>query len=197
MNPHHIGPHEAAMIVWSVWAASWLLAALWARRTAKGAGFSAQLPYRVVTIAGAVLLFGVYAETRHGPSQLWVLNHDTEWALVGVVVIGVLFAWWARIHLGALWSGFVMKKEGHHVVDSGPYAIVRHPIYTGILLSAFATAVQIGTTYAMAGAVLMTIGFWMKARLEESFLRTELGAGAYDSYRRRVPMLVPFGPKSA
>jgi protein-S-isoprenylcysteine O-methyltransferase Ste14 len=197
MSPYHMGPHQAAMTVWFVWVVSWLLAAAWSRQTAKGAGFAAQLPYRIVTLVGGVLLFGIYPESQNGPGQLWTLDSDAKWALVGVVVLGLAFTWWARLHLGALWSGFVMKKEGHHVVDTGPYAIVRHPIYTGLILSAFATAVQIGTAAAVLGAAIMTIGFWMKARLEERFLRAELGPDAYDSYRRRVPMLVPFGPKSA
>jgi protein-S-isoprenylcysteine O-methyltransferase Ste14 len=74
---------------------------------------------------------------------------------------------------------------------------VRHPIYTGIITAALATAVVKGTPFAIAGALLMTFGFWIKATLEERFLREHLGPGAYDSYRRRVPMLVPFGPRSA
>ena len=75
--------------------------------------------------------------------------------------------------------------------------IVRHPIYTGILLAAVATAVVSGTLCAILGAACLIIGYWIKARLEERFLRGELGADAYNSYRRRVPMLVPFGPTSA
>jgi protein-S-isoprenylcysteine O-methyltransferase Ste14 len=195
-----VTPEFAAVLAWAAWAVSWFLAALWAGRTAKRAGFAAQLPYRIVTIFGAYLLFAPYARHRYAEyfvGRLWTLDNDVEWALVGVIVLGFLFAWWARIYLGPLWSGFVMKKEGHYIVDTGPYAIVRHPIYTGILLSCFATAAQIGTVTAILGAVIMTAGFWMKARLEERFLRQELGAEAYDSYRRRVPMLVPFGPKSA
>jgi protein-S-isoprenylcysteine O-methyltransferase Ste14 len=49
-----------------------------------------------------------------------------------------------------------------------------------------------GTVYGVAGAALLTLGIWLKARLEERFLREELGAAAYDDYSRRVPMLVPF-----
>jgi len=82
------------------------------------------------------------------------------------------------------------------VVDRGPYGIVRHPIYTGILLSVFATAAVKGTVLGLAGAAIITLGIWMKARLEERWLREQLGADAYDSYRRRVPMLLPFGPKA-
>ena len=83
------------------------------------------------------------------------------------------------------------------MIDTGPYAIVRHPIYTGIILAAFATAAIKGTVFALAGAAIMTLGFWIKARLEERFLRQELGAAGYDAYSRRVPMLVPFGRKAA
>jgi protein-S-isoprenylcysteine O-methyltransferase Ste14 len=119
------------------------------------------------------------------------------WSMVAVAAGGFLFAWWARIYLGGLWSGSITRKEGHTVVDTGPYRIVRHPIYTGILTAAVATAVTTGTAHAILGALLLIVGYWMKARLEESFLREQLGAEAYDSYRRRVPMLLPFGPKSA
>jgi protein-S-isoprenylcysteine O-methyltransferase Ste14 len=190
-------PQRATILVWFIWMVSWLIAALWARQTAKGAGFSAQLPYRIVTVVGAILLLGTFTRFYRGSDRLWMLNDNTRWVMVGLMIVGFLFAWWARLHLGALWSGFVMKKEGHYVVDTGPYALVRHPIYTGLILSSLATAIQSGTARAVLGFALMTLGFWMKARLEENFLRRELGAEAYDSYRRRVPMLVPFGPKSA
>jgi protein-S-isoprenylcysteine O-methyltransferase Ste14 len=119
-----------------------------------------------------------------------------NWAMVAVAALGFVFAWWARIHLGRLWSGGITRKEGHHVVDTGPYAIVRHPIYAGIITSALATMVVLGNLHAVLGALLLIVGYWMKGRLEETFLREQLGADAYDAYRRRVPMLVPFGPKS-
>ena len=83
------------------------------------------------------------------------------------------------------------------MVDTGPYAIVRHPIYTGLITSVFATAALKGILIGILGALLMIVGFWIKARLEERFLREQLGPDIYDAYRRRVPMLVPFGPKSA
>ena len=74
---------------------------------------------------------------------------------------------------------------------------MRHPIYTGVIVSAFATAIMKATAIALVGVAIMTVGFWVKAQLEEKFLREQLGAEAYDAYRRRVPMLLPFGPKAA
>ena len=113
--------------------------------------------------------------------------------MFALVVAGLAFAWWARLHLGSLWSSSVTKKADHRIVDTGPYRLVRHPIYTGFLLSIAATAGQLGTAYAVAGVLFFVAGFWIKARLEERFLRVELGEGDYDAYRRRVPMLLPLG----
>ncbi len=150
-----------------------------------------------MTIAGGVLIFMNLRRDGMRTMALWSLHLDAEWALFGVVVLGFLFAWWARLHLGRLWSSSVTRKADHHIVDTGPYGIVRHPIYTGIIGAGAATAAQQGTGWALAGVVLWIFGFWIKARLEERFLRQELGAEQYDAYRRRVPMLLPFGPKSS
>ncbi len=69
---------------------------------------------------------------------------------------------------------------------------MRHPIYTGLIAAALVTALETGSAISLAGVVFVVVGFWMKARLEERFLRAELGAEAYDAYARRTPMLVPW-----
>jgi protein-S-isoprenylcysteine O-methyltransferase Ste14 len=146
---------------------------------------------RLITALGGILLFTGLGRDDIAELRLWDLDANGAWSLTVVVALGLVFAWWARLHLGRLWSGSVTQKEGHRIVDTGPYAIVRHPIYTGLLLSAFATAAIEATWFAFAGAALMTLGFFFKARLEERFLRGDLGV-AYDEYRRRVHMLIPF-----
>jgi protein-S-isoprenylcysteine O-methyltransferase Ste14 len=200
-------PEAAIYLPWWVWVVTWMIAALWANRTIKRPELGRELAYRVVTLLGfALLLFiqsqnsGEYARGFHTHDPLvqrhWALSYDAGWVMVGLATLGFLFAWWARIHLGRLWSGRITRKEGHKIIDTGPYAIVRHPIYTGIIVAGAATAAEKGSILAVIGAVLLYAGYWMKARLEERFLREELGPEAYDSYRRRVPMLIPFGPKS-
>jgi protein-S-isoprenylcysteine O-methyltransferase Ste14 len=189
-------PELAIIVTWGLWVASWLAAALWSDPAAERPAVGEEGLYRIVTLAGAFLLFAGFARFGHVRHRLWDLDQQTDWTLVAVAALGFAFTWWARLYLGRLWSSSVTKKADHHMVETGPYAIVRHPIYTGIIAAVFATAVLKGTLIGVAGAILMTLGFWIKARLEERFLREQLGADAYDSYRRRVPMLMPFGPKS-
>ncbi|HEY7890244.1 MAG TPA: hypothetical protein VIC29_18635 [Steroidobacteraceae bacterium] len=86
-----------------------------------------------------------------------------------------------------------MLRSG--LVIIAPWVVVRHPLYTGLLLAIYATAAAKGTILGLLGALLVTLGLWMKAGLQERWLREEPDPGAYDDYRRKVPMLVPFGPR--
>jgi protein-S-isoprenylcysteine O-methyltransferase Ste14 len=181
-------PIAAVNTLWAFWVLSWVLASAWSARTEARPGGLRGLPYYVFTFAGAAMLFGVQPRWQDSPP----IDGALGWLLVAIAIAGFLFSWWARLHLGALWSGTVTKKEGHHVIDTGPYGFVRHPIYTGIILASFATAAAKATPIALAGAATMTLGWYLKARLEERFLREELGADAYGAYAARVPMLVPF-----
>lgn len=188
-------PGIVIIIEWIAFAASWLLAAGWSSAVEKRLGIKGEFAFRTLQIVGAVLL-GVPAHGYQGPLRLWLVSRTEAWGCALVIAVGFGFAWWARLHLGELWSAQITAKENHHVVDSGPYAIVRHPIYTGILAAVIATAAAKGTIPGLAGLLLITIGIWMKARIEETWLSSELDTGAYQQYRRRVPMLIPFWPVS-
>ncbi len=193
-------PDQAIYVPWGIWVVTWVAAAVWANRTVGQPPIGSQTFYRLVEYAGfALLLFYAVRRTHDGhfvPAfggrQLWVLPDEIKWAMVGVASLGFAFCWWARIHLGRLWSGSVTRKEGHRVIDTGPSAIVRHPIYTGIIAAALATMAVRGTATAATGAALIVFGYILKGRLEERFLRGELGTEAYDAYARKTPMLVPF-----
>jgi len=178
--------------LWLVWWISWLAAAAWSDRPVKRPATRHQIVYRLLAAVGVVLLFGMYRHSLQAELILWRSPAVVAWTMVAMAFIGLLFTWWARIHLGRLWSSSVTRKADHHVVDTGPYGIVRHPIYTGIILASAATAAMRGTAVAWLGAGVMTLGWYIKARLEEEFLREQLGADAYGDYARRVPMLVPF-----
>jgi protein-S-isoprenylcysteine O-methyltransferase Ste14 len=187
-----MNPVTAMGLAWILWVASWLAAAGWSNPTVARPERKKELLYRVAVIVGTILLFGWFPSNRDAQRILWQTKITLSWGLVALAVTGLVFTWWARIVLGKLWSGDVTRKENHHIVDRGPYALVRHPIYTGIILASFATAVMRGTVLSFAGAAIMTLSWYIKARLEESFLREQLGAENYERYARRVPMLVPF-----
>ena len=119
--------------------------------------------------------------------RLWRLPHWAGWAMTAVAAAGFAFTWWARVTLGDLWSSAVSRKENHVIVERGPYGLVRHPIYTGLIAAAFATAIQVGSAQSLVGAALMSVGFWLKARLEERFLMAR-------ARRRRLRRLPPPHP---
>jgi protein-S-isoprenylcysteine O-methyltransferase Ste14 len=145
----------------------------------------------MVASIGVALLFMPTAWAGPLGATLWPEPDAVKWALVALVVSGFGFCWWARLHLGRLWSGFVTLKEGHRIIDTGPYGLVRHPIYSGVMFAALMTALLKATPASLAGFALLAVGFSMTAKIEEGFLRSQLGPEAYDAYARRVPMLVP------
>jgi len=181
------------LALWLGWWVSWMIAARWATNATASAPATSEMSYRAITVAGVALLF-LPLQSLSSALTLYTPSDSLVWTAVALAAAGFAFCWWARIALGTLWSSNVTRKADHHIVDTGPYALVRHPIYTGVILAALATALAKGTALAFAGAALMAVSFYVKARLEEQFLRQELGPEAYDSYRKRVPMLLPFWP---
>ena len=189
-----IHPNEALELIWIAWFVSWIVASFWTARTEKRARTWETWIYRSTICAGVILIAPWTAKVlREEP--IWKFGYYGAYALVGVVLGGLLLTWWARIHLGRLWSSAITRKQEHRLVDTGPYAFVRHPIYTGLIAALLATGVTESTSAALLGAVIITLSLWLKARAEETFLAAELGVDVYESYRRRVPMLIPFLPR--
>lgn len=185
-----MAPQAGVGLAWGAWGLSWLAAGWWSGPTVSTPAAGRELWARLPLLIGFLLLFGFYPWADAIEAPLWHIGTAAGWALVALAGLGFLFAWWARLYLGHLWSSRITRKAGHRVVDSGPYRLVRHPIYTGIIVAGFATATLRGTAGAFVGAAVLTLGWYLKARLEEEFLREELPD--YGSYARRVPMLVPF-----
>jgi protein-S-isoprenylcysteine O-methyltransferase Ste14 len=186
-------PEGTILVLWVAWLASWGVAAFWSNRTEKRGGIVAEIAFRILFWASATFLLAPFSDQHYAQVQFWRLdNAALKWILVALIAAGFLFVWWARIHLGRLWSDWLTKKAGHHVVDTGPYRLVRHPIYSGLIFAAFATAIEKGTSFALFGAAILTFAFYTRARREERFLRLELGEGAYNAYARKTAMLVPF-----
>jgi protein-S-isoprenylcysteine O-methyltransferase Ste14 len=188
-------PDVAVVWLWVWFVITWFAIAFWRRPTARAAGPGVEAMHLIVTLAGFVLLFArpdlAPVGTSAATEPLWPADDTLKWAFVGVEALGCAFAWWARLSLGTYWSASVTLKADHKVVDTGAYALVRHPIYTGMLLAALGVALERATPIAFAGLALILLGFTIKAHLEERFIRKELGPDAYDAYARRVGMLIP------
>jgi protein-S-isoprenylcysteine O-methyltransferase Ste14 len=186
-------PTQLLALIWMAWLISWAVASFWSGRTEKHVMTWDSRAYGVPIIAGALLLMPWTAQAL-AEQPIWHVGNGGTYVLAGLALAGISFTWWARIHLGRLWSSAITRKEGHRLIDTGPYGLVRHPIYTGLIGAILATGAAVATVTALLGALLIAFGLWQKARMEEGFLTTELGADAYGPYRRRVPMLVPFLP---
>ena len=178
-------------VIWIVWLISWIMASFWSGLTQRRIATSETWIYRTGLIIGGVLLVP-YVSNALGETPLWSVGREGTLFLAVLMIAGLGFTWSARLYLGRLWSSAITRKEGHRIVDSGPYALVRHPIYSGIIVGLIATAIAEPTRPALLGAAFVILGLYLKARFEERFLSDELGAEDYGAYCRRVPMLIPF-----
>jgi protein-S-isoprenylcysteine O-methyltransferase Ste14 len=103
---------------------------------------------------------------------------------------GIALAFWARFYLGQNWSSAVSIKVGHQLIRTGPYNWVRHPIYSGILLALVGTVLERGKPAGPLAIALFWLGFWIKSRMEERFMRKTFGH-EYEEYSRTTGALVP------
>src|SRR6202453_4602574 len=122
---------------------------------------------------------------------LWPSGFWPFWLGAALTVAGILFAIWAREHLGSNWSRSVTIKQGHELITSGPYAVVRHPIYTGILTGFLGMAIAISQVRGAIVFVLFFLAFWIKLRLEEQWMRSQFGE-TYATYAHQTAALVPY-----
>ncbi len=110
---------------------------------------------------------------------------------IAIQVGFMLLAFWARHHLGQNWSGAITAKVDHQLIRSGPYRLIRHPIYTAMLGMTLGTAVTSGEWHAFAGVVLLSIAYYRKIRLEEENMRAVFGP-EYEAYCRSSKALIPW-----
>jgi protein-S-isoprenylcysteine O-methyltransferase Ste14 len=174
---------------------SWLIYWWVASRNVAVAQQRESLPSRllhIVPLAITAILFCVspapvaFLATRFLPLAPW-----SFWLGALLTVAGLLFTVWARLHLGKNWSGTVTIKKGHELITSGPYALVRHPIYTGLLLAFLGSALALGEWRGVAAFALAAAALWRKLWIEERWMRRQFGE-AYQAYSQRVTALVPF-----
>ena len=177
--------------LWCAWALYWCLTALSSKTTVRRESFAARGGYVLALLVGGLLIVSRDLPWSWLTARLWPRSFGAYWCGVALLAAGLAFAVWARVHLGRNWSGSVTVKEGHELIRSGPYAWVRHPIYTGLITAVAGTAITSGTVRAFLGLAVISASLLYKLQAEERFMR-ETFPGEYERYSATVPALIPF-----
>ena len=190
---------EAPAIVGWLWVAfvlCWLILAQFNKKASRGASSRIAWGLRLAVLAVALVIILL---RRHGvPGPFTPVRHILalhlgiagQWLGVGLCLAGFGFAFWARLHIGRNWGMPMSLRQGHELVTSGPYAYVRHPIYTGIMLAMIGSALTVRMLWLFLFP-LYFIYFLFSARAEEKMMLAQF-PDAYPAYRRRTKMLIPF-----
>jgi protein-S-isoprenylcysteine O-methyltransferase Ste14 len=183
-------PYAAVKWIWIIFITFWVLAAFVQKRNARRQTVGSRLMQISIILLVVVPLFVV--DRNAGLLYRHLYPHSLVVQYIGVLLLllGCGFAIWARFILGRNWSGIVTVKENHTLITRGPYAWVRHPIYTGILLALLGTAVTLGTILNLLEVPVIACAFWLKIRIEERFMLETFGE-QYTSYRQHVKALIP------
>jgi protein-S-isoprenylcysteine O-methyltransferase Ste14 len=177
--------------MWLAWACYWWAASHDVKAIVRREPLRSRLLHFVPISAALALLWlpdfpiPVLGE-RFLPDAVW-----PSWLGLLITLAGLLFAAWARVQLGRNWSATITVKQDHDLITSGPYSLVRHPIYTGLLLGLVGIAVARAEWRDVLAIALAFGAFWRKLRIEERWMREQFG-DAYEQYARRVAALVPF-----
>jgi|SRR5579859_8228352 len=176
--------------MWLIWILNWLVSAFFVKKTETKEPGTRRLAHLVLFGAGLLVIYGhewhLGVLDRHFISATASINGIA----VCLSAAGLILAFWARAHIGQYWSATIALKQDHRVVQTGPYAYLRHPIYTGIILAFLGQLLVTGQYRGMLGLGLIIAALVQKARSEEGLLSQILGP-AYRDYRQHTGFLLP------
>lgn len=180
-------PMWTSIAMWCVIEIYWDVARKKAAPTVESESRRSRWVHLALTLAAQILIF----LPVHGLRQRW-LPASVIVSADGLTLntAGVVLAIWARRTLGRYWSGEITIKVEHQLIRSGPYRVLRHPIYTALLALYFGTAIVSGELHALIGFVLAVLAYLRKIKLEEANLKKAFGA-EYESYRGASWVLLP------
>jgi protein-S-isoprenylcysteine O-methyltransferase Ste14 len=186
----HINASSAIGYAWAALGLVWLAGLAFTKRTVRRQPGGARLFHLAMVLTGFALLGSRWFEYGWFAERFLPFSRTLELCGLAVTVAGCLFAIWARLTLGSNWSGQATVKAGHELVVTGPYALVRHPIYTGIVTAAVGTALAVGQMRCIFGLGLIVLALMIKMSQEEQMM-LQTFPQAYPQYRQRVKALIP------
>ena len=178
------------VVPWIVFLIYWIVSAIRTRVTVQTESFASRYAILLIEVVGFVLLF------RHSAGIGFLgtrfMHRTLASAIAGLILIwmGIGLAIWARDHLAEYWSARITIKEDHELIRTGPYARLRHPIYSGIILAAIGSAVVIDQWRCVLGVCLILTGYCIKARKEETMLTQQFGE-AFREHQKHAGFLIP------
>lgn len=184
--------HWWIVALWVIFVVYWAVAAISARRGLKRSVFRGGMKLRLILM---VVIVAAVALTRHSPA-LHALQFSLFWsvpmAVAGAIIatLGAALAFTARAAIGRNWGTPGMQRTDTELITRGPYGLVRHPIYSGLLLMMIGTATGLIFAWWLVAAAA-GVYFVYSARAEERYM-CERFPDAYPAYRARTKMLVPF-----
>jgi protein-S-isoprenylcysteine O-methyltransferase Ste14 len=188
------GPSLPADIIpacWILFCVIWLLAAASTKRSIYRESGARRLRYWVLLVMAFLLLTRRHRLPYPLDVRIISATETVKW-MAGILCIGgLVFCVWARATLGRNWSGTITLKEGHEFIERGPYRLVRHPIYTGMLAMFLATAITFGHLGGIVAVILAFASFWIKLSEEEKLMLQQF-PDQYQSYQQRVRRIIPF-----
>jgi protein-S-isoprenylcysteine O-methyltransferase Ste14 len=176
---------------WILFSLIWLLSAISTKRSIYRESGARQLRYWILLVIAFLLLTRRYRLPYPLDVRIISARETMEWMAGILCIAGLAFCVWARATLGRNWSGTITLKEGHELIERGPYRLVRHPIYTGLLAMFLATALASGHLGGIVAVLLAFASFWIKLSEEETLMLQQF-PDQYWSYQQRVKCIIPF-----
>jgi protein-S-isoprenylcysteine O-methyltransferase Ste14 len=167
------------------------MAAAAAKRSTYRESGARRLRYLILLMLAFLLLTKRYRLPYPLNVRVIPATGTVEWMAGILCMAGLAFCLWARATLGRNWSGTITLKEGHELIERGPYRFVRHPIYTGLLAMFLATSIAFGHLGGLVAVILAFASFWIKLSEEEKLMRQHFPE-QYRSYEQRVKRIIPF-----
>lgn len=182
-------PLRLSGLAWALWFIYWTIAARGAAVSRWKESLLGRAQHLVPLYFAFYLIFG----STWGPTKFLrehVLPEVLGWPGFAIVLAGLLYSVWARVHLGKYWSGIITLKEGHRLIRTGPYRKIRHPIYTGLIIGTFGAVIAQGRLSGLVAFVIVVAAFVFKLKREEKLLREQFGA-EYEQYHQESSALFP------
>jgi protein-S-isoprenylcysteine O-methyltransferase Ste14 len=183
--------HNILAIIWTVFWVLWVVPAAFGKRTIRRQATGSRILQLVLLLVAYVLIVNGALGWNWLDQRVVPAGRTSTAVGYGLLLAGMVFAGWARLFLGGNWSSSVALKQDHTLVRSGPYRIVRHPIYTGLLVALLGTAIALGELHCFLGVLLAAIAWKIKSISEETLMVQEFG-DQYARYREQVKALVPY-----